>query len=335
MADAWVTTGSYPNFSGMLFNKGNTKTPFSTLIGGKAYTTNHMKFAVGQFYTTAEGTQPSISEKASLTAPDATALKRTQEFNTTQIFQKTLGVSYLKQSDMGTLSGINVANQTANPIDEVAFQATACMQAMMQDVEYSFINGTYAEATSEDTAAKTRGILNAITTNTLDAGGKELGFWLLLEAAKSVSESNGDSYNLVGLLNGTQLMQVQKDALENGCKVLTSGESINGIAITRILTNYGEIRLALGRYIPEGTALVFNPTVCAPVHQPVPGKGNFFLEKLPQSGAGDKYQIYGQAGLDYGPEFYHAKITGLSTEFTAPENGILIRQATASGGGAG
>lgn len=329
MADAWVTTtsGTYPNFSGMLFNKGNTATPFSTLIGGRAYETNHMKFAVGQFYTTATGTQPEISEQDSLTAPEATAISRSQESNTTQIFQKTFGVSYLKQSDMGTLSGINVANQVANPIDEVAFQSTACMQAIAQDIEYSFINGTYAEATSDTVAAKTRGIVEAITTNVIDADGKELGYWLLLEAIKSVYDSNGDSYNLVALLSGTQMLQVQKDAIENNCKVIANGETINGIAITQILTNYGTLKLALGKYKSDDTAILFNPTVCAPVYQPVPGKGNFFLEKLSQSGAGDKYQVYGQVGLDYGPEFYHAKITGLSTDFTAPESGILVRTA--------
>ncbi len=48
-------------------------------------------------------------------------------------------------------------------------------------------------------------------------------------------------------------------------------------------------------------------------------EGNFFLEPLAKSGAADKYQIYGQAGLDYGAEWYHGKITGLGTSFTAPE----------------
>lgn len=330
MADNIVTTGSYPNFSGLLFNKGNVETPFSTLIAGKAYQSNHVKFAVGQFYTTATGTQPAISEKDSLTAPDATAVKRAQEHNVTQIFQKTFGVSYLKQSDMGTLSGINVANQQANPIDEVAFQATAAMAGIQQDVEYTFINGVYAESTGETVANKTKGIVNAITTNALDANKKELGYWLLLEAQKSVSDSNGDSYNLVSLLSGTQLMQVQKDALDNGFTIRQAGDTINGINITTILTPYGNLRIALGKYLPDGTAILVNPNVCAPVFQPVPGKGNFFLEKLPQSGAGDKYMIYGQAGLDYGPEWYHAKITNLATTFTAPESGILTRTATAA-----
>ena len=44
----------------------------------------------------------------------------------------------------------------------------------------------------------------------------------------------------------------------------------------------------------------------------VPGKGNFFLEELAKVGAGTKKQIFGQIGLDHGPEWYSAKITNLS-----------------------
>ena len=50
---------------GMLFNKGNTRTPCS-IIGGSAKTTNHVEFVTGQEFTTGGGEQPAISETASL-----------------------------------------------------------------------------------------------------------------------------------------------------------------------------------------------------------------------------------------------------------------------------
>ena len=56
----------------------------------------------------------------------------------------------------------------------------------------------------------------------------------------------------------------------------------------------------------------------APVIQPVPGKGNFFLEQLAKTGAGESYQLFGQIGLDHGPEWYHGKFTDIATTFTAP-----------------
>ncbi len=66
---------------------------------------------------------------------------------------------------------------------------------------------------------------------------------------------------------------------------------------------------------------------------PVPGKGNFFLESLAKTGAADKYQIYGQCGLDYGAEWYHGKITELDTSFTAPTYArkIYVAGGTLSG----
>jgi len=51
-----MTTHNLLNYSGMLFNKGNTKTPFSTLIGGKSRNTDSFKFVTSLSYTTGGGT---------------------------------------------------------------------------------------------------------------------------------------------------------------------------------------------------------------------------------------------------------------------------------------
>ena len=48
MSDVYAMSGNTPNYSGMLFNKGNTKTPFSTMIGAKRKYTNHTEFVTGQ-----------------------------------------------------------------------------------------------------------------------------------------------------------------------------------------------------------------------------------------------------------------------------------------------
>ena len=64
--------------------------------------------------------------------------------------------------------------------------------------------------------------------------------------------------------------------------------------------------------MPAGTAFLLNLDVIRPVEQPVEGK-NFWVEPLAKQGAGDRWQIFGQIGLDHGPEWYHGKITGLST----------------------
>ena len=312
MADTFAMSGNTPNFSGMLFNKGNTKTPFSTMIGAHRKFTNHTEFVTGQEYETAEGSQPNISEAESLTAPDASVLKREQKTNVTQIFQESVGISYGKMSNMGTLSGINVAGQQANPISEEDFQIAAKMAKIGQDIEYTFLNGKYQKSTGDNVPNKSRGLLNAIESNIVDADGKMLSFMMLCEAMKCIDDSNGDTTNLVVGLDSTGRLQLNTDAAANGLTIVSAGRDINGIAVDQVLTPLGTVYLKTLKYLPTGTVALFDPSIMAPVEQIVPKKGNFFLEELAKVGAGTKKQIFGQIGLDHGPEWYSAKITNLS-----------------------
>lgn len=340
MADTLATSFGVLNYSGMLFNKGNTRTPLSSVIGGRAKNTNHVEFVVGQNYTTGGGSQPAISETASLTAPDASVVTRTQETNVTQIFQESVGVSYAKQSNMGTLSGVNIANQTANPINELDFQVAAKMQKIARDIEYTFINGVYNKATTDATINKTKGLVPAITTNVKAMGSKPLGLWDIADMMKKVYESNAPTTGLCLWCDAITLFQINADAVQNGLTVIPAAREINGIALSSVVTPIGVVYLYLGECLPEGTALLLNLDVIAPVNQPTPGKGNFFLEELAKVGAGTKYQIFGQLGLDYGPEWYHGKFTGIAKTFTKPEysrsvyvaGGTINTTSTSAGG---
>ena len=318
MADQIATSFETPNYSGLLFNKGNTRTPFSSMIGGKTKYTDHVEFAVGQEYTTDGGTQPAISEAASLTAPEASVKKRKQTTNVTQIFQESVGISYAKMSNMGTLSGLNVTGQKANPADELAFQVDAKMKKIARDIEYTYLNGVYAKADSDTKANKTRGILPAITSNIVDAAGKPLTVWMLADALKVIYESNAPTNGLVVWLDAISMFQLNADAQMNGNTIVPASREVNGISLSKVLTPLGEVNLYLGEFLPAGTAGIFNFDVNYPVEQMTPGKGNFYLDALGKTGAGEKYYIFGQTGLDHGPEWYHGKITGISTEFKAP-----------------
>lgn len=177
MADTFATSFATLNYSGMLFNRGNTRTPLSTIIGGRAKNTNHVEFVTGQEYIGGgNGAQPAISESASLAAPDASIVTRSQATNVTQIFQESVGISYAKESNMGTLAGVNIASQTANPINELDFQVAAKMQKIARDIEFTFINGEYNKATSDAEVNKTRGLVSAITLNIFPQLMKKLSF---------------------------------------------------------------------------------------------------------------------------------------------------------------
>lgn len=318
MADTLATSFGVLNYSGMLFNKGNTRTPLSSIIGGRAKITNHVEFVTGQEYTTGGGSQPSISETASLTAPEASVVTREQKTNVTQIFQESVGISYAKQSNMGTLSGLNVAGQQANPMNELDFQVAAKMAKINADIEYTFINGKFNKANSDATVNKTRGLVTAITSNTTAMGSKPLGLWDIANMVKKIYGANAPTDGLCLWCDAVTLFQINADAVQNGLTVVPAARNINGISLSSVVTPIGVVYLYLGEYLPAGTALLLNLSVLAPVFQPVPGKGNFFLEALAKTGAGEKYQLFGQIGLDHGPEWYHGKFTGISTDFTAP-----------------
>lgn len=311
MADVFATSFGVLNYSGSLFNKGNVETPLSSIIGSRAKTTNHVEFVTGQEYTVGGGKQPAISETVSLTAPDATVVTREQKTNVTQIFQYAVGISYAKQSNMGTLSGLNVANQTANPPSELDFQIAAKLQEARNDIEYTFINGVYSKATSDSTVNKTRGLISAISTNVEDVNGDPLTLASVGQAMKKVYGSNAPVNDLVLWCDAETLYQLNEDAKTNGLTIVDASREINGIQISTVLTPLGRVNLYLGKYLPAGTALLLNLNVLAPVYQPVPNKGNFFLEELAKVGAGTKYQLFGQIGLDHGPEWYHAKFVNI------------------------
>ncbi|MDY3780565.1 MAG: DUF5309 family protein [Candidatus Faecousia sp.] len=315
---AIATSFGVLNYSGMLFNKGNTRCPLSSIIGGRAKTTNHVEFVTGQEYTTAGGTQPAISETASLTAPEATVVTRTQKTNVTQIFQETVGISYGKMSNMGTLSGINIANQQENPMNELDFQVAAKMQKVNRDIEFTFVQGTYNKATTDSTVNKTRGLTEAIESNVIAMASKPLGLWNIADGVKKVYEANAPQDGLVLWCDATTMFQINADAVQNGLTVIPAAREINGIKLSSVVTPLGVVYLYLGEFLPKGTALLLNLDVISPVYQPVPGKGNFFLEQLAKTGAGEQYQLFGQIGLDHGPEWYHAKFTGIAQTFTAP-----------------
>lgn len=310
-----------PNFSGMLFRKGVEKTPFSTIIGANRGLTNHVEFVTGQYYNSIQGSQPAISESASLTAPEALVATRSQLTNVTQIFQETVSVSYAKESNMGTMSGVNIAGQLPTPQSELEFQISRAMAKIAQDIEYTFIRGVYNKATTDNEINKSRGLLTAITTNIINAEGDGMSRRLISKALMAIANAGGDVANCIVGMPAIHLAQLDYDANKNGMTAVPRERDVNGLKIQTILTPFGAVGVQLMETIPNGTAVVFNPAIMRPMEQPTPNKGNFFLEPLAKTGAGDNYQIFGQIGLDHGAEWLSAKITGLSEDF--PEDAVV------------
>lgn len=108
-------------------------------------------------------------------------------------------------------------------------------------------------------ANKSRGLLNAITSNVIEAEGKTLTFLLVCEALKLIEDSNGSLDGLILGLDSTSRMQLNADAAANGLTIAESSRTINGIAIDTVLTPLGVVGLRSLKYLPAGTVTIFDP----------------------------------------------------------------------------
>lgn len=326
---AFATSFATPNYSGLLFAKGRIETPFSTMIGAKRRITNHVEFSIGVEYNVGEGSIPNYSEADTISAvPTPTVATRGQNTNVTQIFMESFAVGDVKTSNMGTMSGLNVAGQQPNPMSELDFQAGIAMQRIAKSVEKTFIQGTYAKATNDNEANKTRGIVSAITSNTLDLKGNAISIWDVADVLVMMKKNGAPTAGLVLWCDSVTKFQFSAEAAANNFRVYPDSRNVNGLNITRIETPAGFVDIHEGMYLPEGTALLLNFGVIAPVEQIVPGKGNFYLKEMPTRGFGKEYGVLGQVGLDHGPEWMHAKFTGIKTSYDRP-NGILVNNINA------
>lgn len=315
------TTWNLPNYAGELFTASPTKTPFLSAIGGLSggLKTESDEFATGQLYEFPTAAQPAITETASETAPTASALVRSQLTNVTQIFQETIALTYAKMANRGKLSGLNLAGKSAEPSDELDWQIAKRMEKIARDVEYTFINGAYQKASAANVANKSRGMLalcagtGGTTLSALDdSTPTALTIAMLKSVYKAMADAGAQFGKMVMYCNSFQKQKVT--SLYESQLGYNKGADRNkgGMNVTRIETDFFEMDVVYDPFMPTDSILIADIAACAPVFQEVPGKGILFLEDLAKTGASDRKQIYGQIGLDHGPAFLHASITGLA-----------------------
>ena len=279
--------------------------------------TDNFEFSTGVEYSLPEAVQPDISENASVTAPAASHIARDQKTNVVQIHQETIDLTYAKQSNSGRLSGLNSANQSANPNDEKAFQIQQKLIKMARDVEFSFLNGTYNKTTDGDTANKTRGMLELCTSDagtSIDAKSAALSKDMLDQLFREMAD-NGAMFGNMVLFCNSYIKQVITNLYADFFKAqMQMTQNIAGMNITQIESDFCKVGICYDPFMKKDGLLVADVAQIAPVFQPVPGKGNFFEEELAKNGASDRIQIYGQIGLAHAPAFLHGAITGLEVK---------------------
>ena len=312
-AAAATTVWNCPNYIGELYLIGANQTPFLNMIGGlqggMVKTVQSQKFATAQPWGLEAASQPAITETTSKTAPTPTTYVRGQDDNTTQIFQEGVNITYSKMGNGDTISGLSLAGQPQPVQDEKDFQIQANLKQVNVDVEYTFLNGVYQAATDAGTAAKSRGIITACSTNAVAAGSIDLSTDLMDQLIRTMA-ANGAIFNNMVIF--TSALDVQR--LNDLYGYAPTDRNVGGTDIKQLaLPLIGDVGIVWAPHVPAGSLLIADLSVCHPVFKPVPGKGGLFYEDLAKTGAAENGQLYGEIGLDYGPEELHGKITGLTT----------------------
>lgn len=320
------------NYLGTMFLTAQRSTPFLNRIGNPisemgtlnpsvVSTTNSFEFSVAVPFDTGAGSQPAITEAASVTGVTATTVTRGQDTNTCQIFQRKAEVSYKKLSTTGTvnnaLSGVHnidgvqagatfgvQGNQVTNELD---WQIVANMKGMASDLDYTCLQGAYQGAASAATAAKSRGLSAAITTNAVAAGSVALTTSHVNQVVKAMVDSGSPMTNIVAVCNS-----FQRQSLAALYEFVPQSRTEGGAKIDMIYTDFGVIEILYDPNMVTSAIFFVEMSVIRLKCCPVQGKV-FVIEDKATDGASYAKQMYTQLGLDYGPEEYHGKITGLTT----------------------
>ncbi|RLC88907.1 MAG: hypothetical protein DRJ03_01310 [Chloroflexi bacterium] len=315
--NAAATVWNCPNYTGELYLIGANKTPFLNMIGGlqggRIRTVGDFQFPLAQPWALEAASQPEITETASLTAPNPWTYVRDQDVNTVQIFQRQVSVSYAKQSVTGQVTadattGLVDINDGQPVQNERDFQISAHMRQISVNVDYTFLNGAYQQATAANVAAKNRGIITACTTNTVNAAAAALSKALVDQLLRTMASNGAEFVNPVIFCNA-----FQKQKLSDIYGYAPQDRNVGGYNIKQIETDFAVLGIVWAPNVPAATLLIADLAFCSPVFLAVPEKGVLFYEELAKTGASEKGQIYGQIGLDYGPEEYHGTITSLAT----------------------
>lgn len=161
------TNYNLPNYHGRVHQLTPSDTPFTTALMGTSgleiETARTFEWTTFDLRTAAQNV---VVDGDSAGTPENRS--RGNVFNVLQTHREDVGVSYERLAQYGQFDGQNI-NAGPNVVDEAAWQIEQMWKQIKRDIEYSLINGSYVLPGDNGTAAQTRGILEAISTNALDS----------------------------------------------------------------------------------------------------------------------------------------------------------------------
>lgn len=226
-------------------------------------------------------------------------------------------------SNKGTaVTGITTATDTFTKAshgltdgDKVVFTAVGAMSNIVKGRVYYVVNSatTFKIAATSGGSAITVGTASGVAliklwSTTLTVDGHLNPFF------GSVYDNGGLGAQPVIIVNSKQKLAISAAFAAAYAKAnpLVHGESIGGVAVDTIVTDFGTFGIMLDRHMPQDAIAVVSLDECQPFFLNVPGKGVFFEEPLSKTGAAENVQLYGEIGLKYGAERHHGVLRGLA-----------------------
>lgn len=314
------TTFNLPNFVGELYGITPEDTPLLSAIGGLTggKETTDKRFEWSFYDLRAAAANRQRVEGANAPSPEERV--RSNAYNVVEIHQEAVEISYTKLAATGARDAAVRAQGANNVPDEMDWQVEQALKQIARDIELTFIAGTFAEPADNSTPRRTRGLLEAITTNVtvLDGGAGAPGALteaVVLDAMQAAWENGGlQEGETRTVLTGaagkrklTKLFVTDKGYAEGS-------RNVGGVNLQTIETDFGNLNIMLNRHMPTDTLAFVSLEDLSPVHLLIPGKGFLFVEPLAKVGAAERSQIYGEVGLEYGNERKHAEIS--NADFT-------------------
>ena len=306
------TTYNLPNYTGDLFLVSKEDTPFLSAIGG--LTGGESAGSTLIEWQTEDMRDADITRQRTegAQAPNGEERPRSRVSNVLEIHQEAVELSYTRQATtrMRSTDGEKLVTigTTTMPESELKHQLDLSLKQVARDVNRAFITGTYQNPTDNTTPRKTRGLVEAITTNVV-AGTGNLTEDLVLDTLQKVWEHGGIREGETRtILVGAKMKRALSKVFikENGYR--ETSRTVGGVNVQAIETDFGACNIMLDNDVPTDTLLVVSLEECTPVFLEIPGKGTFFAEPLAKTGAFDKVQLYGEIGLKYGAEQHHGKL---------------------------
>ena len=201
MADVFATSFGVLNYSGMLFNKGNVKTPLSSIIGSKAKTTNHVEFVTGQEYSSG-GTVGNFIDNVRFTRDRLTPVAGTANITVTKT------ITGLSAADAETLA------------QKLSFKIGDVRTLSYNDMTWTYENGVYRGSTIVNIPQDKCGDINIEETGTLDVSGYTRNTSIFVDS--TVAGSGITSTNMNIAVGNSRSVEFKNNYSPNG----GSGETV-------------------------------------------------------------------------------------------------------------